>query len=519
MDSEFGNEKENKKYEEISNLDLNKELENDPIYDEEIGSSQFANTEESNFESRNEKNSQNQSPKKHIFHDPDDEIAKQAMKSSKNDENSKNSQYYSPKQIRVGKNVPLEEVLSHPSLIKMYKQQPKSLITYLCLKVDELIQMCFYSENEDFASKSFFILSSMQEKIVTSFLTTDRFQLLGGELTTPEDPDLTKLGRFTGIISCILDKEPDKLINLCGFLVKLFHHIYLPFVSQLFNKFCKDNPKLNKLQKYLIDFGFDDIVYRELTQFKNVKYENKSEYYMSKDIYRTANILRMIAHCISSKVLEPRFSTVHFLSYCETVFPVEEHVIEDQKWLLILAFVTENFAFNLLNFVFSAVETLKTAKTQFYLCHYYALKFLSQMLRFTTETEELLMASNFIEELLRLMFLFSNNSFFQDAFRKVILSSMRKEHIIAPVVQTFIPALMEMAVDDRYISFRASASIILNSFQNVRGECPFLDKELKEIPDFTSFHQKFMIPRKEIIENTYGEEYDNQIMQISYLYK
>ncbi|EAY08814.1 hypothetical protein TVAG_213230 [Trichomonas vaginalis G3] len=425
--------------------------------------------------------------------------------------NSQEPKGKSGSSITVGPNVPLKAVLPTKAAMKLFQNGNSTIITYLCLRIDDLIQACFNKDDRDMADNAYSILLTFDHKITHHFIRADRFQQLGSDLTIPEDPDMFMMGRFTSIISGILDIMPDILIDQCGFLCRLIHHIYLPEISLLLNKICKNDESLENLQKYILKLGFHEIVHRELINYRHTDFEFEYQYYQSKEVQRTAALYRLMASCLSSKILSKSFMSIDFISICEIEYDITDRIIDDQKWLAILAFFTPQFSSQLLNFVYSAVMQLRAAKTKFYHCHYYALKFLSFMIKYSSETEELLMATDFIPQLLRLLFTFNESSFFQEVFRKFIAATFSKKKIVVNIVQMIIPALMGMLSDDYNIGIKGTLCEIFGAIEMERKYNNVLDQELNNVQNYKDFYDSRVVLRSYLISSSYGESYRGQL--------
>lgn len=414
-------------------------------------------------------------------------------------------------EIKIGPQVPLIDVLKFDASLKLFRNGNKALINFLCVRMNDLIQMCFNKEDRELADKAYSIFLAFDHKIMHNFIRADRFQFLGAEIMEHDDPCAFKVGRFTSIISGILDTDPDSLIDQCGFLYRLIHHIDTPEISLLLIKFCKNDETLENLQKYLIKLGFDEMIYRELINYRSVESENDFQYYANKDVQRTAALYRLMASCLSSHILSKRFLTNQFITLCEIEYDPADRIIDDQKWLAILAFFTPQYAPQLLNFVYSAVMQLRNAKTQFYHCHYYALKFLSFMIKYSDATEDLLVETDFIPQLLRLLFAFNGSSFFQEVFRKFIGATLTRKKIISMIAQMVIPALMGMLSDDYNVGFKGTLCEIFEAIEAERKYNAVLNQELNQISNYKDFYDSRVVLRSYLISTTYGESYRGQL--------
>lgn len=415
--------------------------------------------------------------------------------------------------IKVGSQVPFADVIEHPGLPRLFQTEPPALIAYLVNRMNLLIDACFHGDDQNIAcSNAYLILSSQNTRIMSAFLESDTFQMIGAELFMPEELNYSKVGRFVGILSGIVDQKPEEIIDHCGFLPRMVHHCYFPVVSSFLVKLCKDDPRLKNVHKYLINFGFHEMLYRELKSFQHVEYATEIEYYQSKGVYRIATIFKIISYAVSLKTMMKYFKTSTFLTECETIFHPNEHMIETEKWKLILALADENYASTLLNFLYAAVELLKQAVDgKFHMCHYYALLYLSQMLRFSSETPEVLIAFGFVPVLFKLVFNFQNNNYFVEAFRKVILSSLRREDIFMEIYHYIIPALLAISKDLTQINLTASIFYIVQVFENTRGELKYLDRELSVNPQYIEYLDSEYKIRTLIYENNYGESIRGQL--------
>ena len=442
------------------------------------------------------------------YYDPDNEIVQKPAKGKEKTKKEGQS-------LRIGSSVPLSEVLSNSGVMKLFKQKQKIVINYFCLKLEELIQVCFSEENSDNSSKAYMVLASGEHKIVANIVKADKFQVLGSEITASDKPNLVHLGRFASIISSILDSYPDHLVDNCGFLPRLIRLCHIPCISKLFNKFCKNDPKLEKVQKYLVQFGFPMLVQRELEGYRHKPFEHDYDVYSSEDVYRAASLYRIIANSLLSKYLCGSFTTYDTLSLCEVEYDQIEHIIEDEKWIVVLALYNQGYGGQLLNFVYSAVMKMREAKDRFYPCHVHALKFLAYMIKTSDAAEDLLIATDFFAQLLRLLFIFYQSPFFQDAFSKFILSAVTKETICKMCVPLILPAIIGLIEDEKSLPFKACGCSILTQCQQMRSSYPFLDEEIGLLPDFGEFYDQHIILRNMLINLPYGEGSEDELQRLT----
>ncbi|EAY07371.1 hypothetical protein TVAG_204770 [Trichomonas vaginalis G3] len=418
--------------------------------------------------------------------------------------------------LKIGPNVPFDDVITNPGLIRVFNTEHAGLLIYLSTRINQLIDACFHTQlNSVISSNAYLILSSQKKTIISAFLQADSFQSIGAELFIPEELDYPNVGRFTGIISGIIDNYPDKIIDKLGFLPRLVHHCYFPNVASLLFKLVKDTPQMKNVHKYLNNFGLHEMIIREMESFKHVDYKTDLEYFKSRAVYRMANLFHLISLASQVKTLEKHYKTVYFLSQCEKTFHPKEFMIDDEKWTLILSLTSDNYADNLSNFILSAVEVLKTASNEkFHQSSYFALLFLSQMLRFNKHTSELLIEFGFVPLLLKLMFKYSYNNYFVEAFRKFILLSLKYELLIKQIIQLVLPALLAFANDPREVNLTASIHYLVQVFEKNKKEYKYLGKELKNLPDYDEYLNNEYKVKLKLYDSNYGESYKGQLKDL-----
>ena len=133
------------------------------------------------------------------------------------------------------------------------------------------------------------------------------------------------------------------------------------------------------------------------------------------------------------------------------------------------------------------------------------------MIKYSSETEELLMATDFIPQLLRLLFTFNESSFFQEVFRKFIAATFSKKKIVVNIVQMIIPALMGMLSDDYNIGIKGTLCEIFGAIEMERKYNNVLDQELNNVQNYKDFYDSRVVLRSYLISSSYGESYRGQL--------
>lgn len=368
-------------------------------------------------------------------------------------------------------------------------------------KIDELLAICFQNEKTVESDRGFLILMGCNPNLTSSLFVDRRLEIVGMDIVSKDAISYCVLGRLCSLLTILFSRFPLNMIESFGFVFKLMKHMYHYSVQSLFLKLLKNEEQMIPVQKWLMSIGFLDYLYCELTQYFPTP---SLEEYTETEYYRIGGLFRIASYCLSTPNMDLVVMSSPFLVLCEYDYIDCSSHIESQKWQLILAYFTPEFAPQLLNFILPAVSILKEISTQIYEYHTYSILFLSQMLKHSPETEDLLVYYKVEQHILKAFCLCYQSSILMDSLRKLLITTMRKERLLQSIVPVFIPYLLSCAESDNII-LRSHSYAILHAFESIRHDFEPLNIELNQMPEFYQFSISELKYRDLILELPYGE--------------
>lgn len=408
----------------------------------------------------------------------------------------------------------LRNVLACPQVTRYARSKNYQLMRYLESHVKDMVKMVFSEDKSIEASRAFNLLTLGDTQISQLMLENDMFRDNALEALVKPDVPSYILGRLSSLTLSLLQTIPDQAVESCGFIYHLLKHCANPSIFNFFTTIVSDDLKFEKTQKWLLGFGFNEYLMREL-QSIDFTYNAQGANPFFDPVYdKLVCLYQLIGKCASNSILAKAFKTNDVVDVLLNEIQNAPDFVRNARWGAINSVVCTGVAVECLKLIPGALQIITEPFTHLRAFRVSALDFLTQMMEIAPMTYELLLQSSVLQTMCTVLVQFPNSSILHGSFRKFVEIGLKNEVFAIKMVSVYTPLFVDQASGRSNRVLSATLFNIMQMFDATSQYRPAIRAVLREIPEYSVFMKKECQPYMTIINTPYGGSAVNSIMSV-----
>ncbi|EAX85170.1 hypothetical protein TVAG_181660 [Trichomonas vaginalis G3] len=357
-------------------------------------------------------------------------------------------------------------------------------------RIEEAMEICFYSEDDALASKAFLLFSKLDIGIINP--TTFNYALLSKAtnifIKSPA-PDKV-ISRLSSLILYSIRNFPNDCLETCGIIIQLLQYIYVGGCAEMFQSICDFNSPCTQIQSFLVEASLSECVNKSLQTASNKE--------------SICQLIRLIRMSSGNNVLAPSFKIPEICLSVITYIHEEDQYMQAQIWRCLTGLISET-TYSTLSFVLEqAFDIVEQMQQKLNMSNIFTFDFVGKYIKFDTSVAPIYNDKRIFDFSIVLMEKYQDCTNLIVSICRLLKNALDIPELHPIVIRSIVPYMIFVTQTEKRNATIALSYSFLSDLVTKAQTQRVLKKELEAIPDFKVFCDKYLFPYNELLYAKYG---------------